>query len=164
MTVFLCGFMGCGKSTAGRELARMTGRKFTDMDKYIEDEVKLTIPEIFAEKGEHFFRAAETDAVRSLALTGGIVACGGGAMLKAENADIARENGKVIFIDVPFDVCYSRIEGDTNRPVVMSNSKESLHDIYNVRRPVYIENSDASADGDGTPQEIAERIRILCGI
>lgn len=165
MTVFLCGFMGCGKTSAGTELARITGRKFTDMDKYIEEEAKLTIPEIFAEKGEHFFRAAETDAVKKLAETGGIVACGGGAMLNAVNAKAARDaGGKIVYIDVPFETCYERISGDTHRPIVMANTKESLLDIYEMRIPHYLENSDAKADGSGTPAEIAERIRDICGL
>ncbi len=165
MTVFLCGFMGCGKSTVGRELARLCGRKFTDMDKYIENEVKLTIPEIFAEKGEHFFRAAETDAVKALAGTGGIVACGGGAMLNRVNAEAARAGGGIIvFIDTPFDICYDRISGDTNRPIVMANTKESLQDIYEMRAPLYRENSDAAADGTGSPRGIAESIKALCNV
>ncbi|MBQ4225347.1 MAG: shikimate kinase [Oscillospiraceae bacterium] len=158
MAVFLCGFMGCGKSTVGRRLAEKLGRKFIDMDKYIEKELHMTIPEIFAEKGEAFFRSTETDTVVKLSETKNIVACGGGVMLNKKNADEARKNGIIVYIAAPFEDCYGRISGDRNRPIVMANTKESLEDIYNKRVPLYEENSDVKVDGSGTPMEIAERI------
>ena len=66
MTIYLCGFMGCGKSTIGKILARKTGLKFTDLDDYIEETEKMSIPEIFAEKGESYFREKEAKAVKDL--------------------------------------------------------------------------------------------------
>lgn len=157
-TIFLCGFMGCGKSSVGKILAEKIGCEFYDMDKYITEKEKMEIPQIFAEKGERYFRETETEAIRQLAGKQGVVACGGGAMLKKENADIAAEKGNVIYIEVPFDVCYSRIKGDVNRPVVMNNTREELEFIYESRVPVYRENSGLTVSGDGTPEEIAERI------
>lgn len=157
-TIFLCGFMGCGKSSAGKLLAEKIGCGFYDMDEYITEKEKMEIPQIFAEKGERYFRETETEAIRELAGKQGVVACGGGAMLKKENAEIASENGKVFYIEVPFDVCYSRIKGDTNRPIVMNNTREELEFIYESRVPVYRENSGVTVSGDGTPEDIAERI------
>lgn len=58
-------------------------------------------------------------------------------MLKKENADIASADGIVVYIEVPFEVCYKRIAGDKNRPIVMSNTKEELEFIYGSRVPVY---------------------------
>ena len=153
--------MGCGKSTIGEQLARMTGRRFTDMDKFIEEQHSMTIPEIFAEKGEHYFREAETEAIRTLSQKGGVVACGGGAVLKKENADIAKENGITVYIEVPFEVCYERISGDTNRPILAANSKESLEEIYNSRVPVYEANSTHKINGNCTPLEAAEAIAAI---
>lgn len=158
MTVFLCGFMGCGKSTVGKRLAEISGRSFTDMDSFIEREAGMSIPQIFAEKGEPAFREMETEAVKKLACGGGVVACGGGAMLKEINARIAAENGVVVYIDADFETCYERIAGDTNRPIVMNNTKEALKDIYDSRVPLYEKHSSIRADGDLSPEAAARQI------
>lgn len=156
--VYLCGFMGCGKTTVGKILAEKLSCDFYDMDEYIAEREKMTIPQIFAEKGEKYFRETETAVIKELAEKKGVIACGGGAMLKKENAEIAAENGIVAYIDVPFEVCYGRISGDKNRPIVMSNTKEELEFIYDSRIPLYKENSDLTVSGDGTAGEIADRI------
>lgn len=157
-TIFLCGFMGCGKSTVGKIIAEKLGCDFTDMDKYIVKEQGMTIPQIFAEKGEDYFRCAETQAIRELAEKGGVIACGGGAMLKKANADIANGAGWVVYIDIDFESCYNRISGDKNRPIVASNTKEELNIIYDCRVPIYKENSALKVSGEGTPEAAAMRI------
>ena len=157
-SVYLCGFMGCGKSTIGRIIAKKCGCGFVDMDDYIVEREGMSIPQIFAEKGEKYFRDTETAAIRELAEKCAVIACGGGAMLKKENAEIASESGIVVYIDVPFEECYGRIAGDTNRPLVMNNSKEKLEEIYNGRVPVYRDNSSVTADGSGGADEVADRI------
>lgn len=156
--IYLCGFMGCGKTTAGKLLAEKIGCGFYDMDDYITEKEKMEIPRIFAEKGEKYFREAETEAVRELAGKSGIIACGGGAMLKKENAAIASAAGTVVYIDVPFETCYSRISGDKNRPIVMNNTKEELEIIYDGRAPVYSGNAAFTISGSGSAEEIADRI------
>lgn len=156
--VFLCGFMGCGKSTIGKLLANKLDCGFTDMDNYITEKLGMSIPQIFAEKGEDYFRNTETEVIGELAEKGGVIACGGGAMLRKTNADIANAGGTVVFIDVPFDTCYKRISGDENRPLVMNNTKEELNLIFEGRAPVYREHSAVTADGSGSPMEIAEKI------
>lgn len=156
--IYLCGFMGCGKTTAGKLLAEKLGCGFYDMDDYITEKEKMEIPRIFAEKGEKYFREAETEAVRELAEKSGVIACGGGAMLKKENAAIASAAGTVVYIDVPFETCYSRISGDKNRPIVMNNTKEELEIIYDGRAPVYSGNAALTISGIGSPEEIADRI------
>ena len=94
MTIYLCGFMGCGKSTIGKLLAQKTGLKFTDLDDYIEKTEKMSIPEIFASKGESYFREKEAKAVKDLSAENSVVACGGGTIINDNSARIARENGK----------------------------------------------------------------------
>lgn len=157
-TIYLCGFMGCGKSTVGRLLAEKLGTSCTDMDTFIEERERMPIPQIFSEKGEPYFRQKETEVIGILGERGGVIACGGGAMLKKENAEIASSLGKVVYIDVPYEVCWERISGDDNRPIVKANTKESLKEIYDGRKPLYCAHSDISADGMGTPDEIADRI------
>ena len=159
MTIFLCGFMGCGKSTVGRELAALMDKPFTDMDSYIEKKAGMSIPEIFAEKGEKAVRPMETSAVKELAASDEVVACGGGAMLKSENAEAAAAGGIVVYLDADYETCYKRISGDKNRPIVMANTKESLEGIYNDRKALYTANSQISIKAEGTPAQIAEKIR-----
>ena len=79
-------------------------------------------------------------------------------MLKKENAEIASAAGTVIYIDVPFETCYSRISGDKNRPIVMNNTKEELEIIYSSRAPVYSGNASLTISGDGSAEEIADKI------
>jgi shikimate kinase len=163
MVIFLCGFMGCGKSTVGRELATIMGTKFIDMDTYIEEKEGMKIPEIFATKGEPYFRQVEADTVVELSQGNAIVGCGGGAMLNPNSAEVGRTNGKVVFLDVPFEVCYERIQGDTNRPIVVSNTRQQLEDIYNQRHEIYAKNCSFKVDVDGyvSPFENARNIQNL---
>ncbi len=80
--LILCGFMGCGKSTIGRRLAALSGRKLIDMDRFIEEEQGMTIREIFDRYGEDAFRQMETEASKALSLQSNLViASGGGTVL-----------------------------------------------------------------------------------
>ena len=157
-SVFLCGFMGCGKSTVGKLLAKKMGRSFVDLDVYIEELQQMTIPEIFEKKGEPFFRKCESEALAELGGAGGVIATGGGALLSHENGVIANKAGTVVYIDAPFESCYGRIKGDKNRPIAYNSTKEQLLERYEYRSPLYIENSGFTVDGSGTPMEIVQRI------
>ena len=81
MTVFLCGFMGCGKTTVGKKLAEISGRGYCDTDELIVKRAGMPIPDIFKKYGEPYFRKLETDIIKELCDFNGIAACGGGAML-----------------------------------------------------------------------------------
>ena len=94
------------------------------MDNYIEETENMTIAEIFEKKGEQHFRMLETKAIEILSQKQMVIACGGGAMLNDKNAEIANKTGVVIFLDVPFNICYKRISGDSNRPLVVNNTVE----------------------------------------
>lgn len=150
--------MGCGKTTSGRIAAEKLCCEFVDMDDYIVQKLGMSIPVIFAEKGERYFRENETEAVRALADRKCIIACGGGAMLNRENADIARENGAVIYIEADFESCYARISGKKGRPIVTGSTKDELNLIYDSRVPLYKANSDIVIDGSGSAEENADRI------
>lgn len=159
MTIFLCGFMGCGKSTVGSLLAKKTGSGFCDTDELVVKNQGITIPEIFAQKGEPYFRQVEAETVKSLCGKNTVVACGGGAMLNSDTAKAVKKNGSIIFyLNVPFEECYQRIKGDTNRPIVMNNTKEQLEEIYNNRRDIYMKNSTVMVEAVGNPNKIAETI------
>lgn len=162
MTVFLCGFMGCGKSTVGKKLAGKLGCPFTDMDAYIEEHAGMTIPEIFSQHGEAYFRDLETQAMRALASQEGVIACGGGAMLREENARIAQETGSVVLLDLPFAMCYERI-ADSDRPIVRRSSPEALEALYNTRLPIYRAHATHTVDATRSPSVTARAILAVLG-
>lgn len=165
MTIYLCGFMGCGKSTVGKLIAQKLGMKFTDLDEYIEEKEGMTIPEIFAEKSEAYFREAEAQAVMELSAENSVVACGGGTIINDNSARIARENGTVFFLDIPFEECYERIKDDTHRPLVVNNTKEKLQEIFNTRHDIYLKNSSLRVDAAKSPSllcdDIINNVKVL---
>lgn len=153
--------MGCGKSTVGRLLADNMGMDFYDLDEYIVKTEGRSIPEIFSQDGESYFRDLETDAIKSFSdKQNCVIALGGGAVLRKENALAARSQGEVVYIKADFETCYQRICGDTNRPLASGADKLSLEKRYNDREPIYSEAASVTVFADGTPQEIAKIIEL----
>lgn len=158
MTIFLCGFMGCGKTTVGCILAQKLGLPLIDTDAYIVQNEGMSIPEIFEKKGEPYFRKKEAQAIRTLCEKNAVISCGGGAMLNADSAAYARRNGKVVFLNESFRTCYQRIKGDTNRPIVQRSTKTELEDLFNRRSVIYRMHASHTVPGGASPQQMAERI------
>lgn len=97
--VFLIGYMGCGKTTLGEVLARQMGLPFIDLDDYIEQSQGASINQIFAEMGEERFRQLETAAIRQVAaMSGVIVACGGGTPCHGDNMQLMNESGVTVWL------------------------------------------------------------------
>lgn len=164
MTIFLCGFMGCGKTTIGKLTAKKFGCAFFDTDELIVENQGMSIPEIFAQKGEPYFRQVEADIVKSMCGKSAVISCGGGAMINSATAEYVKSTGdKIIFLDVDFDTCYERISCDSNRPIVVNNSKEQLKAIFDERHKIYLKNSTVQVNACGSPVETVEEIRrSLC--
>ena len=152
--------MGCGKSHVGRMLAKRLEMKFIDLDRYIVNAEKMTIPEIFEKYGEPHFRELEAKYIRELS-NGCVVATGGGALINDETAKYARESGVTVYINTSFEECYRRIEGDTNRPLVMKNTKEQLSELYEKRSVIYRKNSMFMVNGNAHDRVITEEIAKL---
>lgn len=159
--IFLCGFMGCGKSTVGKILGKKMNVECVDLDKYIEDNEGMSIPEIFEQKGEEYFRNAESEALAAFSEIGGIVATGGGALLSEKNGEIAKKSGMVVFIDTYFNVCYDRIKDDPHRPIAASSTKQQLKERFDYRRPLYMAHSHFQISGGYPPLVIAAKIQKL---
>ena len=149
MTIFLCGFMGCGKTTVGQILAKKLGLPLIDTDAYIVQREGKSIPDIFAQDGEPYFREKETAAIQALCQKKAVISCGGGAMIKPENAAYAREHGIVVLLDESFDTCYQRIKGDTNRPIVQ---------LFDQRASIYRAHATCAVPGGVSPEQMAQRI------
>lgn len=161
--IVLCGFMGSGKTTCGRLLAEQTGRKFIDLDEWIEQREGMTVAEIFAEKGEPAFRDLETRAVRELPRAGGlVVAAGGGTLLRKENADALRANGVVVFLDASLETVRERLKGDTARPLLhRPGGPDAVEKLYRERAPIFHAAADLTANADGTPGETVTAVESL---
>ena len=158
MTIYLCGFMGCGKTRIGKILAKKTGMRFTDLDAYIVEREGMEIPRIFEQFGEPHFRQLGAKYIAEMP-DNSVVALGGGAVINDNTARTARENGKVVFLDVDFETCYSRIKDDKNRPLAYNSPKRTVRELYYKRRPIYSERSDIHIKAKGSPAFIAEKIR-----
>lgn len=152
----LVGMPGCGKTTVGRALARLSGKPFVDLDEEIVRRADKPIPEIFRTEGEEAFRALEAQALAEIcAQSGQVIATGGGAVLRAENRDIMRRAGRVYFLrraleELPTD----------GRPL---SQKGSLEEMYRVRKPLYSAAADTVIDNSVALEETAELIwRDFC--
>lgn len=153
--ILLCGFMGCGKTTVGKRLAALTGREYIDLDREIELEAGMTIPELFERFGEQEFRDREHAAVAALARRiGCIVSTGGGAMTFPRNVSAVSPDDRIVFLDTPFDVCYERIR-DSDRPIVRRSTPDELRRLFETRRAAYQTAASVILPGDDTPDNLA---------
>lgn len=142
--IILIGMPGVGKSTIGRFLSERTGRPFYDIDSEIEKEEGRSIPEIFKNDGEEYFRKIETDILLKHAKKSGvIISPGGGAVLSQKNRDAMRQNGTIIFLTKDLEKLSRR-----GRPISMSRP---IEDIYNERLPIYRELADMTFELLETP-------------
>ena len=156
MNIILCGFMGCGKSTIGKLVAKKTHREFIDLDSFIEEKQGLSIREIFETYGEDYFRNCETDAISELVNKNDVVlALGGGAVLKNKNVELLKSSGKIIFLDVTANTVFSRLKNDTSRPLL--NTEDKLGEItkrLNDRLPIYTMVADKIIDANSKTKEV----------
>jgi shikimate kinase len=149
-SVAIVGYMGSGKTTLGRLLARSLGREFVDLDRAISKRSGEEIPEIFAEHGEEHFRDLEHEALGD-ALGGEtpcIVACGGGVVVRQENRALLRDV-TTVFLMEDTDVLYRRTRGP-GRPL-RAASREEFERRYAERLPSYREVADLEVEVDGRP-------------
>lgn len=158
--IVLCGFMGCGKSTVGKNLARKTGRKFIDMDSYIEEKAGMTVSEIFEKHGESGFRDMEHEACKELCeLSGLVIASGGGAFTFKRNSDVFKGKDTIVLIDVPLDTIKLRLRNDKIRPLLQRPDKDKvMKELYEKRLPLYKACADISVQGKNTPLKTAFEI------
>lgn len=146
--VFFVGFMGAGKTSVSRRLARLCGIASIDMDSYIERREGRRIRDIFAEGGEGHFRDLETQVLREM--TQGdpaLVSCGGGVVLRPENREILSEGGFVVFLKVQADEAKSRISDPSTRPLL--GDAEAARKTNAERLPLYEEVADVTVDTSG---------------
>lgn len=139
--LYLVGFMGTGKSTVGRALARRLEMKHLDSDRAIEDAQGCTIPEIFAQHGEAYFRGLERDFVYGGHPEGGcVVSCGGGLVMAPGMIDELKRRGLVACLFASPDTILLRTKGNANRPLLnVENPRQRITELLAEREPVYLQ-------------------------
>ena len=149
--LYLIGFMGAGKSTIAKVLAKKCPAKRIEMDQLIEAQQGMAITDIFAAHGENYFRDLETELLRSFSeSTGYVVSCGGGSVLRDENAALMKENGCIVFLRATPETIYERVKDSTNRPILNGNMNvEYIRELMEKRRPRYEAVADICVDTDG---------------
>ena len=141
---------GSGKSTVGRLVAKRLGVPFADADKAIEGRERSTITAIFERDGEEGFRCLEAEVLAELVSTAGVVATGGGAVLRADNRELLRTRTHCVYLRVPFETLMKRLRWDRKRPLMQVDDPEQrVRELMAARHPLYLEAAAAVVDTAG---------------
>jgi shikimate kinase len=155
--IVLVGFMGSGKTSVGRVLARRLGYRFEDMDRRIEEGTGRRIADIFREDGEEAFREMECEEARVLAsLPRRVVAAGGGAFTRAATRALLQEGALTVWLRCDLDRILARVPSDGSRP--LAGNRAIMRALLGEREPSY-RMADVVVDASaGAPREVADRI------
>ena len=155
--VVLTGYMGAGKSSVGRRVASRIGRVFVDADVAIEAHAGLSIPEIFAKRGEVWFRRTEEDVIRDVLRDDppGVLALGGGAIENARTRGLVNRTAKVVWLRVSPEVAWKRVE-HSDRPLARSQERFAQRALE--REPGYREAAHLIVDADEPLDQIVTRV------
>ncbi len=143
MLIYLVGYMGSGKTTAGKKLASLLGYNFVDLDQVIETRERMSIAELFDEKGEAYFRRIEHQVVmESGQLNNSVIATGGGAPCFHNNMEVMNQAGITIYIELSPKALIDRLKGGmAKRPILKGKTPDELEQFITealaVRAPFY---------------------------
>lgn len=159
--IFISGFMGAGKTTVAKALARILNRAAADLDQIITAREGLSPKKIIERHGEEAFREVETRTLREVLDEGavGVIALGGGAWTLRRNRELIHErNGIAVWLDAPFELCWRRIMGaGSERPLALSEQQARV--LFLKRTPLYeLASVWIDAKGDKSAEEIALEI------
>jgi shikimate kinase len=151
--IVLIGFMGCGKSTVGRDLHQRLGYRLMDIDQIIEERMGKKITEIFREEGESAFRDFETMQLQEISThteARHIISTGGGIVIRPENRALLRKLGYVVWLCTPEDIIYERTSRSRDRPLLNSpDAREKISALLSEREPWYRETAHLRVDTAG---------------
>lgn len=155
-SIVLCGFMGAGKETVGRLLAKRTGRRFLDLEQLIAHKLNCSPAQAVDRLGQEQYTRLEDRLVEELcAMPGLVLAIGSQAAVRARNLRHLRRC-RVVFLDTPFNYCLARM--DHSHPLAQGRDEGQLYRLYENWYPLWYWISHNRIDGRGTPQEVADRM------
>jgi len=166
--VILVGFMGAGKSSVGRLLARRLGRCFVETDDMITAKEGRPIPEIFTAKGEPHFRALEDEAVRLLALKrGNVIATGGGLPCQEGRVEALQALGTVVWLSGELATLLERALRGGDRPMLHGKTRDEIDALYKSRVPYYskadLKVDTTTLNSDQVAAEVLMALRLRTG-
>lgn len=146
--LFLIGFMGAGKTSVSQALGKALGWKVVEMDQHISAQEGMSVSDIFAQKGEPYFRACETALLESFAQSEPcVVSCGGGVPMREENVAAMRRCGTVVLLTARPEVILDRVKDDHNRPLLEGHKDVPyISSLMEQRRPKYEAAADVTVD------------------
>lgn len=159
MKIYLIGFMGAGKTTIGRELAARVDAPFFDLDELIESAENASIKDVFAQRGEAYFRRREREILKSTRhLERGVIATGGGTFTFDENIQFIQTEGLSVYLSATYALLRARIgEKAVERPLFRDDV--AAHELYSSRIRFYrMADMTVEVREEETPAEICERI------
>lgn len=157
--IVLCGFMGCGKTTVGQQLALQTGLRFIDTDNCIEAEFGLCVSQIFENYGEAHFRELEKICIKKTStLNPVIISSGGGTILNMENIVNLKRTGKIFFLDAPIDIIIARLSTNTAATRPLISCKSSIYELFFSRREKYLQAADFIIGANKSVSAICDEI------
>lgn len=155
--IILIGMPGCGKTAIGKCVAKALNLQFCDCDHFLEATLNTTIPQIFEEHGEEYFRKAETNILKELSTKcGAVISTGGGVVERPENIEILRKTGTVVFINRPLDILFKDI--DTSHRPLLKSGKDRLIELYNRRIELYKNACDIEVLNNSTLEAVTTKI------
>jgi len=137
--IVLVGFMGCGKSSVGRELAKLLELKYLDTDMAIEEKSGMKISDIFAQHGEKYFRDLESSMCVELSKENNLlVSTGGGIVLRKENIENLKKSGVIFLLRATAETTFERISHKKDRPLLqVPNPMEKIKELLEAREEFY---------------------------
>jgi len=169
--LILIGFMGTGKTTIGKRVARSLGFRFVDTDQLIARKAGKSIPDIFAHSGEEAFRELETEVLRECAARSGqVISTGGGIVTRPGNLEILRDAGYVVWLKASPETIYDRVRRNRNRPLLHTDDPErTIREMLDQRLDLYrrAKHLSVSTDDltlDETSFGITESARLALGL
>ena len=138
--IALIGFMGSGKTTVGKLLAKTMDMKFVDIDKVIESQEKKSINDIFQKKGQIYFRDLEREVISQESLKNNcVIATGGGSILDNENIKRLKETSFIVFLNANIECLYRWLKDNTTRPILndVEDKKKVIEELLEKRKFLY---------------------------
>lgn len=154
--LYLVGFMGAGKTTLAKALGRRLDWRVEDLDELVEARERCTVADLFARRGEPYFRGVERDVLRRLLPDRHVVvATGGGTYADADNRALINDNGLSVWLDLPLELALARVPADGRRPLAADRAQ--FEALYHQRRLAY-QLAHLRLDASSPVEELVERV------